>query len=84
MKKTTLFLLVIIVMTGIATSCNPISSHLTRAVILDGKPTASNGIWNYKINYINYKCVGYYILPIGYEVGDTIFVHDKYKDMNIK
>ena len=65
-------------------SCTPKSARTTKAVIIDSKPGSVLGTWNYKLAYLEYGVVDFKIDKGFFDVGDTIFVHDKYQGRNIK
>ena len=80
MKKIIFFALI-----AIATlSCTPKSARTTKAVIVDSNPGSVLGTWKYKLAYIEYGVVDFKINNELFNVGDTIFVHDKYQGRSIK
>ncbi len=57
---------------------------MTRAVVIDNKFEESVGQYNTKLCYLEYGIVDYQFSYQNYEAGDTLMVHDKYREMDIK
>ena len=80
MKRILFFALI-----AIATlSCTPKSAMITKAVVLDNKFEESVGQYNTKLVLIEYGVVYYQFSYQNYEIGDTIFVHDPYRNSKIQ
>ena len=80
MKRILFFALI-----AIATlSCTPKSAMITKAVVLDNKFEESVGQYNTKLVLIEYGVVDYQFSYQNYEIGDTICVHDPYRNSKIQ
>ena len=78
MRKILFFALVAIAIT----SCGPPKSQQrTKAVVLDFKQTGQTGTFKYKVKYLKYDVVDFEFAMVGYDVGDTIFIHDKFNNL---
>ncbi len=80
MKKLTFFVLMAIAML----SCTPKSAMMTRAVIIDSELRIVDSQTNYKVALLSYDIVDYIVDYRKYEAGDTILVHDKYRNYEIR
>jgi hypothetical protein len=80
MKKIIFFALV-----AIATlSCTPKSARMTKAVIIDSKPRAVDAQTTYKVELPAYGISDFVVAYHKYEVGDTVLIHDKYRNYEIR
>ena len=80
MKKIIFFALI-----AIATlSCTPESAKMTKAVVLDNKFEEAVGQYNTKLVYLEYGVVDYQFSYQNYEKGDTIMVHDIYRNCEVQ
>ena len=80
MKKILFFALV-----AIATlSCTPKSAMMTKAVILDSKPRATDAQMWYRIELPSYGIKTSVVTYELFEAGDTVLVHDKWRNYEIR
>jgi hypothetical protein len=80
MRKTIFFTLLVIA----TLSCTPKSAMMTKAVIIDSTPRAVDSQTRYKVALLSYDVVDYVVAYAEYEAGDTILIHDKYRNYEIR
>ena len=77
--------MIIMLLALIASSCTPKSQMMTKAVVLDCSPEkTSTGHVQYRLKYLSYDVVDYDFNYFQYEIGDTIIVHDKFRNTDIQ
>lgn len=79
-----LSLIVILAIVAGITSCTPKSAMNTKVVVLDATQLSIEGRLEYKVRYISYDVVDYIYTPFEFTEGDTIMVHDKYRNRDIR
>lgn len=63
-------------------SCGPPKSQQrTKAIVLDSTQTGTTGTFKYKLKYIEYDVVDFEFAIVGFDIGDTIFVYDKFNHL---
>ena len=80
MKKTIFFTLLVIAIA----SCTPKSAMMTKAVVLDSKPRATDAQMWYYVNVPTYGIKDRVVTYALYEIGDTILIHDKWRNYEIR
>ena len=81
-KKYILMLTIAIVV--VVSSCTPKSAKTTKAIVLETTWSSASMQHKAKVKYISYGVVDVAFTTFEYEVGDTIFVFDKFRDRSIK
>ena len=79
-KKIIFFALIAIAML----SCTPKSAMTTKAVVLQTQWSSASMQHKMKVKYLSYGVVDVTFTTFEYEVGDTIFIHDKFQSRSIK
>jgi hypothetical protein len=79
-----LTLIVILAIVAGITSCTPKSAMMTKAVIIDSDPRAIDAQTSYKVALLSYDVIDYFIAYQKYETGDTILIHDKWRNYEIR
>jgi len=65
-------------------SCTPKSAMWTKAVVIDSKPRATDAQTSYKIHLFKYRVTDYFVTYQTYDIGDTILVHDRWRNYDIR
>jgi len=78
MRKIIFFALVAIAITSCGT---PKSQQRTKAVVLDFTQTGQTGTFKYKLRFLEYNVVDFEFALVGFDIGDTIYVHDKFNHL---
>ena len=65
-------------------SCTPKSAMMTKAVILDSKPRTTDTKTWYRVNVITYGIKDQIVVYAIHNIGDTILIHDRYRDLDIR
>ena len=79
-----LSLIVILAIVAGITSCTPKSAMMTKVVIIDSKPRSIDAQTTYKVSVLSYGITDFVVAYSKYEQGDTILVHDKYRNYEIR
>lgn len=81
MKRTIFFAIIAIVTLF---SCTPESSKMTKAVILDSRERVTDAQTHYVVYLPSYKVKDYVIMYPEFEIGDTILIHDRWRNFKIQ
>jgi len=79
-----LLLVMTILVIVMFSSCTPKSAMMTKVVIIDSKPRASDAQTTYKVNVLSYGITDFVVAYARYEQGDTVLIHDKYRNYEIR
>lgn len=80
----TLITLVAVIIVMAVTSCTPKSAMMTKAVIMDSELRATDSQTSYKVEVLSYDVIDYFVAYQKYEIGDTILIHDKWRNYEIR
>jgi len=75
---------IILFLAFISASCTPKSAMMTKAVILDSKPRTTDAQTWYYVNLLTYDIKDRVVMYGSWEVGDTILVHDRWRNLDIQ
>jgi len=79
-----LLLLVAISIVLVVTSCTPKSAMMTKAVILDSKPRTTDTQTWYYVKLLTYDVKDRVVMYGSWDVGDTILIHDRWRNYEIR
>lgn len=82
--KLAVIILFLVFMCAMMSSCTPKSAMMTRAVIIDSKPRTTDAQMWYYVNLPTYGIKDRVVSYALYEVGDTILIHDKWRNYEIR
>ena len=82
--KIGVIILFLALMCAVSTSCTPKSAMWTKAVVLDSKPRATDAQMWYYVNVPTYGIKDRVVTYALYEIGDTILIHDKWRNYEIR
>ncbi len=75
---------IILFLALVSASCTPKSAMMTKAVILDSKPRTTDSQMWYYVNLPTYGIKDRIVMYGLYEIGDTILIHDKWRNYEIR